>query len=66
MFQNCSLYFVGFPPNGDTITEVKAIVTEHDGQIADSLQDDRLTHVVVYDDWHKNGSGQVRCFEIFV
>ncbi|EUB63999.1 Protein ECT2 [Echinococcus granulosus] len=53
VFQECCLFFIGFSQNSETLAELEAIAKEHDGTLAKDLSDERLTHVVVADDWHK-------------
>ncbi|VDM17680.1 unnamed protein product [Hydatigera taeniaeformis] len=53
VFQACCLFFIGFSQKSETLAELESIVQEHDGTLAKDLSDERLTHVVVADDWHK-------------
>ncbi|VDK35480.1 unnamed protein product [Taenia asiatica] len=53
VFQECCLFFIGFSQKSETLAELEAIVKEHDGTLARDLSDERLTHVVVADDWHR-------------
>lgn len=41
------------------MAELEAIVKEHDGTLARDLSDERLTHVVVADDWHRRSDNVV-------
>lgn len=56
MFQECCLCFIGFSKESETLTELEAIVREHDGILGTDLSDERLTHVVVADDWRKRNN----------
>ncbi|KAF7260541.1 hypothetical protein EG68_01905 [Paragonimus skrjabini miyazakii] len=56
VFQETCLAFVGFVPGSDELTEMCNLVTEYDGLLADSLHDQRLTHVVVTDAWPGHGN----------
>ncbi|VDO11225.1 unnamed protein product [Rodentolepis nana] len=54
VFQSCCLYFIGFSSQPKTLTELESAVIDHDGTLATDLSDEKLTHVVVADGWHKN------------
>nr|VZI00455.1 unnamed protein product [Spirometra erinaceieuropaei] len=51
VFQSCCIFFVGFPQNSRTVKELKDLVQEHNGSLANSLRDECLTHVIVSDEW---------------
>ncbi|VDN35565.1 unnamed protein product, partial [Dibothriocephalus latus] len=51
VFQSCCIFFVGFPVHSQTLKELRDLVREHNGSLAKSLCDERLTHVIVSDEW---------------
>ncbi|VUZ57281.1 unnamed protein product [Hymenolepis diminuta] len=54
VFQACCLYFIGFSSQPRTLAELESAVIDHGGTLATDLIDEKLTHVVVGDDWDKN------------
>nr|CDS26114.2 protein ect2 [Hymenolepis microstoma] len=54
VFQSCCLYFIGFSNQPKTLVELESAVVDHDGTLATDLSDEKLTHVVVADGWHKS------------
>ncbi|KER27426.1 hypothetical protein T265_05531 [Opisthorchis viverrini] len=66
VFSETCLAFVGFVPGSEELLELCRLVVEHDGLVTEDLNDQRLTHVVVTDNWPGYGNILERLNDLIV